>query len=140
MQDLSSSLATPLRSGAHFRNEAQRDSKWQVLLRKLLPWYLAAGLRIIFSESRSCYHRTHRRIRLLRETKSAALMFDRVFQSCPSLSLNADESRIEMKPYTQGIQVLNAQRPWMSLGDAEIYLAGWCHALQALCRTRDTEH
>jgi len=139
MQQISRSLAIPLQSDGRFRSKAQRGSKWAVRLEKLLPKYLGLGLQIIFSESHSCYHRTLRRIRLLRETKSAALMFDRVFQSTPPLFLSDRDSQMEMKPYTLGIQALNSVYPWMSLGDAEIYLAGWCHAHQVLCRN-DSGH
>ena len=140
MQELSKSLTTLSQSGACARTKDRRGSMLESLLGKLSAWYFGPELQIIFSESRSCYHRIRLLILRLRETKSMALMFDRVFQSTPSLSLSDDDSRIEMKPYTLGIQALSTQRPWMSLGDVEIYLAGWCHALQVLCRTKDSAH
>jgi len=130
------SPVTPSQWGAYVRKRGQINSKCGFLLKAAVAWYRWVGLQIVFSEVCSCYHR----IQLGWKTRCSHLSFEAVERSCPPLSLSAHDSRMEMQPYIRGIQALNAQRPWLSLGDSEIYLQGWFHARQVLCRTKDNGH
>jgi hypothetical protein len=37
-----------------------------------------------------------------------------------------------MRPYIQGIRVLNMERPWLTLSDTELFLQGWFQAQRVL--------
>jgi len=127
---------TSSQSGAPFRKRCRVHSKWEILFQRLYSLYRTVGLQIILSEGRSCLGR----IQLRWKTRRDPLLYQEVRRSCPVLVLNADESRIEMNPYTRGIETLNENRPWLSLGDIEIYLQGWFAAQAVLCRNVNSEH
>lgn len=123
-------------SDVPFRKRSRIHSRWETLFQLLVGWYYALGLRIVLSEGSSCFHRIGLRWR----TRRDPLWDEEVNRSCPRLSLTADESRNERSCCTLSIQALTAQRPWMSLGDIELFLQGWFQAQRLLCRTPDSEH
>lgn len=122
-------------TGDRANTQRQQGSTWRLRLRAGLLSYRYAGWPIVRSELHSCLHR----IGLRWKTKSSVLLFEAVAESCPSLELSDHDSQIEMRPYIRGIQALCEDRPWMSLGDIELYLQGWFQAQRVLHGMKDTE-
>lgn len=85
-------------------------------------WCHQVGLQLVLYESRSCLHR----IRQVWKNRTV-LPFETVAGSLPTL--DGSDSRIERQPYIVGIQALERERPWLSLGDCELFLQGWFQAV-----------
>jgi hypothetical protein len=112
-------------------------------LRYTLVWlFERSGLRLVLRESRSCYHR----IRLRRNTVSGneVLSYEDLLRSSAEIfpvAIRDADSRTEMQPDTLPfhIQRLQKVRPWLALGDFELFQLGWNQATQMLSRNADTQ-
>jgi len=127
---------TTSQSGARSRRKGRGHSKWEILFRHLVHWYIRAGLRLIVLESISCWGR----IRLQWRTKGGSLLFQVVKKSLPFVSYDARYIENENYACSEGIQTLLRQRPWMSLGDDELFLQGWFQALRWRDHIVNIEH
>lgn len=86
-----------------------------------LRWYRGSLLRLVLCGLRSLFYR----IRFERSL-CGTLRFDAVRQSIPQVLCSG--SRNEMQFCTRSIQSLERVRPYMTLGDAELFLQGWFQA------------
>jgi hypothetical protein len=101
------------------------------LLDRIGLWCHRVGLQLVLHESRSCLHR----IRQVWKSRTG-IPFETVADSLPTL--DGSDSRIERQPYIVGIQALERERPWLSLGDCELFLQGWFQAVTHM-RSRGSE-
>jgi hypothetical protein len=123
-------------SDARYRSRFHHPTMRQTLARHLRYWFHTLGLQIVLTEGISCLGR----IRLQWQTRRDPLLYRKVMECVPPLFLSGDDSRNENYACTLGIQALENQRPWMSLGDIELYLQGWFQAQRFPCRTASSEH
>ena len=122
------------RSGVLYCTESLRPSR-ESLRRRFLYWCHGRGLLLVLYELRSCYHR----IRQGRESKQT-LALDKVRLSIPALpTFDGEGNRIDKYAYNEGIQALSKARPWLTLGDFELFLQGWLQAEKCICGTQDTQ-
>lgn len=111
----------------------RRHSIFSALRASVLWWCHTVGLRLVLLELRSL------RIRILlqRQNGIGVLDFEAVRRSVPPIC--ACDSPTENNTYIAGIRTLKADRPWMTLGDCELFLQGWFQAEYCRVRNEDTE-
>lgn len=115
-----------LRTCASTRKRCRGRSRWGTLVQSLAHWSHAAGLQIVVTEGMSCLGR----IRLRWRTMRSSYRFQEVKKSLPCVNYGDCDNQNENCACSLGIEALIAQRPWMSLGDTELYLQGWFQALR----------
>jgi len=101
----------------------------------LLRVFRAAGLLRVLRESRSLYHRI--RIQERNGWDTRGLLFAEIRESLPPLSVRACRNPEQM--CIAGTQALCRARPWLAIGDLELFLQGWLQAEKCLLHTSDSE-
>jgi hypothetical protein len=101
-----------------------------------VDWSYAVGLQLVLSEGMSCWGR----IRLRWQTRRDPLLWREVKARVPQICLGDSENQNESGVCSAGTQTLIDQRPWMSLGDIELFLQGWFQAQRCLYRIDDIAH
>jgi hypothetical protein len=132
---ISEPVRTVAQAGAPVRRKFRYRSKRGFLSQLLCDWYIQVGLRLIVLEGMSCIGR----IRLQWRTKGGSLLFQEVKKSLPFVCFDGEDMQTENAACSEGIQALLHQRPWLSLGDTELYLQGWFQALQWRACNANTE-
>jgi hypothetical protein len=113
-----------VRSGAGYYTAPRQRSKWRSLRDVLLQLAQRSGVRPLLLEFRSFYHRIGIRARL-----GEALDFEQVRRSIGTRPVCAElHNQTERRAYIEGIENLSKGRPWITLGDAELFLQGWFRA------------
>ena len=108
-------------SGVLGRKESPRLSKWGSLRRSFLHWCHGHGVLSVLRESRSCYYRIWQGWK-----QKQTLALDKVRLSVPVLpTFDVDGNRTDRHSYILGIRALERERPWLTLGDSELFLQGW---------------
>jgi hypothetical protein len=99
----------------------QRHSRFSSLREGILRWYRGSLLRLVLRGLRSSYHRIQ-----FERSINGTLRFAAVRQSVPQV--RCSDSRKEMQFCSRSIQSLEQDRPYPTLGDAELFLQGWFQA------------
>jgi hypothetical protein len=121
--------------GVHSRTRFYQSPRKESLRESVLRGCHALGLLLVLREIRSCYHPI-----LLQWKSRQTLALQSVLASVPDLWRFADcGDPIDRHSYILGIQALEKERPWLTLGDFELYLQGWFQAEKVLLGTPYTE-
>src|SRR5438128_1239114 len=106
------------------RTKCRLGSIWGTPRRLALAWFRNHGWLLALSELCSCY----RRIRLGRKKQldTAGLVFAQVLASVPPLIFPRNCS--ETLAYTLSIQILERERPYLTVTDYELFAQAWFQA------------
>jgi hypothetical protein len=114
------SLDGPVRKRGHLA------SRLESLCASFLYWCQSRGLRLVPSESYSCYHRI--RLARRRGLDTRGLVFAEVQKSLPTVTFPRNCS--ETRSYILSIQALEKVRPYLTIADHEIFAQAWFQAGQ----------